>query len=60
MNEQEHFEWLRKEWEEAFTSGERRKANLGNQRKTSTESEDADEKTEDRLTRFMKGEDLDD
>tara|TARA_R100000008_G_scaffold25699_3_gene13864 strand:- start:406 stop:588 length:183 start_codon:yes stop_codon:yes gene_type:complete len=60
MNEQEHLEWLRKEWEEALTLGEKRKANPGNQRKTNMELEDADEKTEERLTRFMKGDDLDD
>ena len=60
MNEQEHFEWLSKEWEEAFASEVKRRTNLKEQRKTSTNSENADEKTNERLMRFMKGEDLDD
>ena len=60
MNEQEHFEWLRKEWEEAFTSGERRKASPENQRETNTDLEKADEKTKERLIRMMYGENLDD
>lgn len=60
MNNKEHMEWLRKEWEEAFTSKERRKASPEDQRKTSTESEDVDEKIKERLIRLMYGENLDD
>ncbi len=60
MNKKEHLEWLRKEWEEAFTSGERRKASPENQRETNTDLEKADEKTKERLIRMMYGENLDD
>ena len=56
----EHMEWLRQQWEEAFISGERQKANRENQRKTNTDSEEADEKTKERLIRLMYGENLDD
>ena len=60
MNKKEYLEWLRKEWEEASTLGERQKASPENQKETNTGSGEADERIKERLTRLMYGENLDD